>query len=329
VREEHQTLSLRAALESITLLKNDGILPLSKNSKILVAGLRSNDIESLAGGWTGYPQPGITIMEAIRSKITSEGQILQVLSDVSEAQNLAAQSDVAIAVVGEEQYIHTSPWGPEQLSLIKAIHETGTPTIVVILMARPYIIPWCAENASAILSIYQPGTRGGEATAEVLFGDYNPIGKLPFQIPRSMEQVEAQHEDIPFDIDDPLYDYGHGLSYKSLTSIQPGDSKFTTWGKVKKNSLLQNYPNPFNPDTWIPYQLAEDADVTIRIYDISTRLIRTLNLGRKPAGSYADMSKAAHWDGKNEEGEKVSSGIYFYTIQAGEFRATRKMVMAK
>jgi hypothetical protein len=93
--------------------------------------------------------------------------------------------------------------------------------------------------------------------------------------------------------------------------------------------LLQNYPNFFNPDTWIPYQLVEDVDVTIEIHDASGQLVRTLKLGHKPAGFYTTKDRAAYWDGKNEAGEQVTSGIYFYTIQAGDFTATKKMVVAK
>ena len=93
-------------------------------------------------------------------------------------------------------------------------------------------------------------------------------------------------------------------------------------------SLLPNYPNPFNPETWIPYQLPEGVDVTVKIYSVSGHLIRALNLGHKPAGFYTHKPKAAYWDGKNEVGEQVSSGVYFYTIQAGEFTATKKMVVA-
>jgi len=93
--------------------------------------------------------------------------------------------------------------------------------------------------------------------------------------------------------------------------------------------LLSSFPNPANPDIWIPYQLANDACVTIKIYDVSGKLVRTLDLGYKPAGFYTDKDKSAYWDGRNEIGEKVSSGIYFYTIQAGDFTATRKMVIQK
>jgi hypothetical protein len=94
-------------------------------------------------------------------------------------------------------------------------------------------------------------------------------------------------------------------------------------------ALQQSFPNPFNPDTWIPYKLAEDVDITITIYDAAGKMVRTLNIGHKPAGSHTTKSKAAYWDGKNEAGEPVSSGVYFYTIQAGDFTATKKMILAK
>ena len=93
--------------------------------------------------------------------------------------------------------------------------------------------------------------------------------------------------------------------------------------------LLQNWPNPFNPDTWLPYQLAQEASVRISIYSVKGQIVRTLNLGPKPAGPYITKVKAAYWDGKNNFGEKVASGLYFYTLQAGDFRAIRKMILLK
>ena len=96
-----------------------------------------------------------------------------------------------------------------------------------------------------------------------------------------------------------------------------------------ENRLEQNFPNPFNPETWIPYQLAQDADVVIELYDVSGRLVRTLSLGRKEAGMYLTKDAAAHWDGRNSAGEKASSGIFFYRIKAGAFSALRKMVIIK
>ena len=94
-------------------------------------------------------------------------------------------------------------------------------------------------------------------------------------------------------------------------------------------ALLTNFPNPFNPETWIPYQLAEPADVTLTIYDIHGRIVRTLRLGHQPAGFYQSRSKAAHWDGRNHLGEKVATGVYFYTLKAGDYMATRKLLIRK
>ena len=96
-----------------------------------------------------------------------------------------------------------------------------------------------------------------------------------------------------------------------------------------KTALLANYPNPFNPETWIPYQLAKPADVTITIYRVEGTLVRTLALGQQAAGTYQIQSHAAYWDGKNALGEPVASGVYFYTLTAGEYTATRKMLIRK
>jgi hypothetical protein len=93
--------------------------------------------------------------------------------------------------------------------------------------------------------------------------------------------------------------------------------------------LLQNFPNPFNPETWIPFDLAADAIVTIRIYDVKGQLVRQLDIGKQKAGSYLDKGKATYWDGKNQSGESVSSGIYFYSLKAGSFVAVRRMMILK
>ena len=97
----------------------------------------------------------------------------------------------------------------------------------------------------------------------------------------------------------------------------------------KETILRPNYPNPFNPETWIPYQLAESADVRISIYTVDGKLVRTLELGNQSVGIYESRSRAAYWDGKNALGEPVASGIYFYTLTAGDFTATRKMLIRK
>ena len=97
----------------------------------------------------------------------------------------------------------------------------------------------------------------------------------------------------------------------------------------KETVLLANYPNPFNPETWIPYQLSEAAAVTVTIHTLNGKLVRTLELGQVPAGIYQNRSRAAYWNGRNAAGEPVASGVYFYTLTAGDFKATRKMVIRK
>ena len=97
----------------------------------------------------------------------------------------------------------------------------------------------------------------------------------------------------------------------------------------EKTALLHNYPNPFNPETWIPYHLSEPADVTLTIYGIDGKVVRRLDLGHQGAGYYQSKSRAAYWDGRNNVGERVASGIYFYTITAGDFAATKKMLILK
>ena len=122
-------------------------------------------------------------------------------------------------------------------------------------------------------------------------------------------------------------------------AVEPNDKLTVSWGDVKDKAgiealpshfaLRQNYPNPFNPETWIPYQLAEDADVVVRIYDSTGRLINKLDLGYKPAGFYLNKDKAAYWDGRNSSGEKAASGVYFYQLETKDFTEVRKLVIVE
>lgn len=117
-----------------------------------------------------------------------------------------------------------------------------------------------------------------------------------------------------------------------IPSVDPAAAPMRSASEIllpTETVLLSNYPNPFNPETWIPYQLSEPAEVTLRIYAVNGRLIRTLTLGHQLAGVYHSRTRAAYWDGRNEVGESVASGIYFYTLSAGDFSATRKMFIRK
>ena len=111
--------------------------------------------------------------------------------------------------------------------------------------------------------------------------------------------------------------------------VEPGFLSVTTFGHIKHTALYQNFPNPFNPETWFPYRLSNDANVTFNIYNISGQLVRELDFGKREKGSYLDKRSAAYWDGRDQHGRAVSSGIYIYNFRAGEFRASRKMVIVK
>ncbi|MDP7000107.1 MAG: FlgD immunoglobulin-like domain containing protein, partial [Candidatus Poribacteria bacterium] len=116
---------------------------------------------------------------------------------------------------------------------------------------------------------------------------------------------------------------------KTIRYQQQSDGGITTADRPDQTQLGANYPNPFNPETWIPYQLSQEAAVSLQIYDGQGRLVRKLELGWKETGYYTTAAKAIYWDGRNANGELVSSGVYFYRLQAGNFSQTRKMVILK
>jgi sugar lactone lactonase YvrE len=116
---------------------------------------------------------------------------------------------------------------------------------------------------------------------------------------------------------------------ESLSVVNHQGKQPTLWGRIRGNALLQNFPNPFNPETWIPYQLAEAAHVRIRIYDALGHLVRELDLGKQPAGDYLSRQRAVYWDGRNDMGEVVSSGVYFYTLVVEDYQETRRMTVVR
>ena len=113
-------------------------------------------------------------------------------------------------------------------------------------------------------------------------------------------------------------------------SVEPTDElALIMFGDIKRNALLQNFPNPFNPETWIPYTLADDAEVQVRIYDLQGALVRQLDIGRRGVGRYLNRQTAAYWDGRDQSGASVASGVYFYTLEIDDFSETRRMVIRK
>ena len=153
---------------------------------------------------------------------------------------------------------------------------------------------------------------GNTASAPIIVGRDSGI------TPARAEVAAWLREARQLNVSTPTFQRGILILEQFLAALTP-----------KETLLLANYPNPFNPETWIPYQLAGPADVRISIYAADGKLVRTLDLGHQAVGIYHNRSRAAHWDGKNAIGEPVASGVYFYTLTAGEFTATRRMLILK
>ncbi len=217
---EHRQLAREAVRQSLVLLKNEGgVLPLSKQAaRIHVAGKNADDIGNQCGGWTiewqgesGEVTPGGTTILAALRKAASDGAEVTFSADGSGA----AGADVGVVVVGEAPY--AEGFGDAvDLSLeeadraaVAAMKAAGIPVVVVVVSGRPLILGQVLEQADALVAAWLPGTEG-DGVADVLFGDYNPTGKLPYSWPRSMNQILVNIGDADYD---PLFAYGFGLSY--------------------------------------------------------------------------------------------------------------------
>ena len=162
-------------------------------------------------------------------------------------------------------------------------------------------------------------TETGQLLAVVRGSDLRFAGEGEFMLLHN----ESSHHQLE------IYRTADILSVPELVAVKPQGRQLAQWGGIKRNVLLQNFPNPFNPETWIPFRLADESDITIQIYSSTGQLVRRLSPGVMPAGDYSSQSQAIHWDGRNQTGEPVSSGVYLYTINAGDFTATRKMLIRK
>lgn len=251
--EKHRLASLEAARECITLLKNeDHVLPLPKNARVLVTGFAANTMASLNGGWSHtwqgdqadrYASDKLTILEAIRAAIGennvawAEGTRFDELTDIDRALQLARSADYIILCLGEMAYceqpgtIGDISLPPAQAELANRLASAGKPVILVLTEGRPRLISAFAENMDAILIAYLPGNEGGIAITDVLFGDVNPSGKLPYTYPRSPNAlINYDHkytEEVSEVVSIPQFEFGYGLSYTSFSysglSLSAGD----------------------------------------------------------------------------------------------------------
>ncbi len=221
--QEHRAVAKEAAARSFTLLKYENASPLA-GQKLVVAGTLAEDVRALNSGWTAKDPmelAGTTILEAFQNKAGSEN-----VTYIPDASQVPADlsGTTAVVVIGEASGTHEPAWGTdtlefpqEQVDLVKALKDAGANVVEVVLMNRAYVMTDMVDMADSVLLAYRPGvTCGAEAIADALFGETAITGKTPFQIPRTMEQVLNQREDLPKDIQDPLFEYGFGIEVESF-----------------------------------------------------------------------------------------------------------------
>ncbi|MGO9642475.1 MAG: glycoside hydrolase family 3 N-terminal domain-containing protein [Candidatus Acidiferrales bacterium] len=259
---EHQRLALKAAHEAITLLKNEGnLLPLDKTKYKRIAVIGPNAAEAHLGGYSGVPVHSVSVLQGIKDKVGSTAEVLYsegckitetppdwdadkvVLGDpvlnakrIADAVKIAMQADLVILVLGENEQTSREAWAENhpgdrddldllgnQDDLVKAIRATGKPIVVMLLNGRPNSINYIAQNVPAILEGWYLGQEGGTAVADVMFGDYNPGGKLPITVPRSVGQLPDYYYQKPSakreylgTTTQPLFPFGWGLSYTTF-----------------------------------------------------------------------------------------------------------------
>ncbi len=244
--KEHRELALEAARESIVLLRNkNNLLPLNKDIKsILITGPNADNVVNQLGDYRGQGSV-ITVLEGIKNRVSLKTKVRYVkgcsikgtsTEGIEEAVEAAKNSDVAIVVVGGSSWTREDTCGEGrdradlnlpgvQTNLIKAIYETGTPMVAVLISGRPLTINWMVGNVPAVLEAWYPGEEGGNAIADIIFGNYNPSGKLPITFPQSVGQLPLYYNHKPsgrgydyvFMKGEPLFVFGYGLSYTEFT----------------------------------------------------------------------------------------------------------------
>jgi beta-glucosidase len=280
--QANQDLALRAGREGIVLLKNDkNLLPLRKDLKsVAVIGPNADDVMNQLGDFSPQKilQHVTTVIEGIKATVSPQTKVTQVRgceitgtekSGFAEAVRAAKGADVAIVVVGERQHmtngadLHGGPTDGEdydvasldlsgvQEDLIQAVFETGTPTVVVLINGRPLSTRWTSEHVPALVEAWEPGERGGEAVADVLFGNYNPTGRLAISVPRHSGQLPVYYNyidgysrsrgyvDMP---DTPLYPFGYGLSYTNFeySNLQVEPAEIHPGGEARVTLTVKN-----------------------------------------------------------------------------------------
>ena len=246
--------------------------------------------------------------------------------------NGRAQSTLTLGPNLETNTVSVSAAGIQELVIFNAVSDTESPSIPadvnndgVVNLLDLIFVGYILENAvpDLIADVNRDGVVSIQDLVLVagMFGNTAAAPSAQPQTLKTLTAVEVQGwltDARALEARNLIMKRGLAVLEQLLVSLTP-----------RETVLLANYPNPFNPETWIPYRLAEDAFVTLTIYDGSGRVVRTLDVGHRIAAVYESRSKAVHWDGRNNLGEQMASGVYFYTLTAGDFSATRKMLILK
>lgn len=275
--DQNRKMAREVSRESIVLLKNDNkVLPLKKDiKKLAVIGPLADNQKEMLGSWSaaGHWEDNVTVLQGIKEKVSSSTKITYakgagITSDSTQGFDQAVQAaqnaDVAVVVLGEAANMSgeaasraTLDIPGVQPELLKAIQKTGTPTVLVLMNGRPLTITWADEHVPSILETWFLGTEGGHAIADVLFGDYNPSGKLPVTFPRKVGMVpyyynhkntgrpkaEGKYNSKYIDVkNEPLYPFGYGLSYTTFkySNLKLDRKEIAKDGKLKVSVEVAN-----------------------------------------------------------------------------------------
>ncbi len=347
--QEHHAIALNAARKSITLLKNDGVLPLdlSNGDELVVAGPRAtwphqNNDPNVIWQSIYYDNPQAkNYLQAITTRANQSG--IQVYADDSD------NPKVAVVVIGENSYTHGTEWADknpnipeEQLSVIRDFHERGVKVVTVIILPRPYVLTPLIELSNAIMVVYRGGNGIAQATAESIFGDFAPTGKLPFQMPRSLEQLgsdnvndQVEKWELPYDLGatnseralirsyieqdlpvppifgDPLFQYGFGLqNFGQKDDTSTGAVLYPDNKHDNQVLSVRLYPNPVRDNLYINI-LENNQGMRLSIYDFTGKTVHSEQF--EGSFKYIDLSF-------------LTTGIYYLTINNNQSTATLKFM---
>ena len=352
--QEFSSFNLHAAEESMTLMKNiNNVLPLNKNANVLVTGPTANSMTALNGGWSytwqgkqtdKYIEENNTILESIQKKIGKQnvnyvpGSDFDKAVNIEQASNAAQKADHIVLCLGEDAYCEkpgdiNDLYLPEaQKELAMQIAATGKPVTLVLVEGRPRLISKFEEQMDGILMAYLPGNRGGDAIANILFGDVNPSGKLPFTYPKypnALETYDRKHTENLGEGENetsfnPQFEFGHGLSYTDFiySNLQISDSAISKGNPIDITVKVKNEGARKGKETIMLYISDHYASITPSVKRLKRFKKITLGTGEEETVGFTMNKEDLAFIGKNNN-QKTEKGKF--TISIGNLETQIKL----